>query len=67
MIEKLPAKFLTQDGKQHPTWNAARKHQTGLDLKETMRSAGLGLSDSQLTVLLETVLESWNVSRKGTP
>ncbi len=56
--------FKTPDGVEHPTWNAARKHLTGLDLLDTLREAGPGLSEAQLLALRDQVLASWNVSRK---
>lgn len=57
--------FKTPDGVEHATWNAARKHITGLDLLETLREAGPGLSDEQLTGLRDAVLAAWNVSRRA--
>jgi hypothetical protein len=56
--------FTTPDGIEHPTWNAARKHLTGLDLMDTLRQAGPELEESQLSALLNAVLASWHVSRK---
>lgn len=56
--------FKTPDGAEHPTWNAARKHLTGLDLLDTLREAGPGLSEEQLILLRDRILSGWNVSRK---
>ena len=56
--------FKTPDGAEHPTWNAARKHLTGLDLLNTLREAGHGLAEAQLIALRDRVLADWNVSRK---
>lgn len=64
MIEHIKSRFRTHDGMEHPTWNAARKHMTGLELAETIRSAGPDLSNEQLIRLAEAVLKSWYISRK---
>jgi len=56
--------FKTPDGLEHATWNAARRHLTGLDLLDTLRKAGPGLSDRQLLALRDGLLESWNVSKR---
>ncbi len=56
--------FKTPDGVEHPTWNTARKHLTGLDLLNTLREAGPGLAEAQLVALRDRVLADWNVSRK---
>lgn len=58
--------FKTPDGVEHPTWNAARKHLTGLDLLDTLREAGPGLAESQLVALRDAILAGWSVSRKST-
>lgn len=58
--------FKTPDGVEHDTWNAARKHLTGLDLLETLRAAGPDLADEQLRTLRDRLLADWNVSRKPT-
>lgn len=57
--------FTTPDGVKHETWNAARKHLTGLDLLNTLREAGPDLSESQLIALRDKVLDGWNVSRRA--
>lgn len=56
--------FKTPDGVEHPTWNAARKHLTGLDLLNTLREAGPALAESQLLAMRDRILAGWNVSRK---
>ena len=56
--------FKTPDGVEHPTWNAARKHLTGLDLLNTLREAGPDLAESRLVALRDHILVGWNVSRK---
>lgn len=58
------ATFKTPDGAEHPTWNAARKHLTGLDLLNTLREAGPDLAEDQLLALRDRILAGWNVSRK---
>jgi hypothetical protein len=58
--------FKTPDGVEHATWNAARKHLTGLDLLDTLRETGPGLPEDQLIALRDSILATWNVSRKGT-
>lgn len=60
-----PPTFTTPDGTVHLTWNAARKHLTGLDLLNTLREAGPDLAESQLLALRDRVLEGWNVSKKS--
>lgn len=60
-----PPTFKTPDGAEHPTWNAARKHLTGLDLLDTLREAGPGLTEPQLVALRDALLARWNVSRKS--
>ena len=67
MIERIASKFRTPDGAEHPTWNAARKHQTGLDLLDTMREAGPDLTAEQLARLRNAVVRIWHVSRKKSP
>lgn len=61
------ATFKTPDGAEHPTWNAARKHLTGLDLLNTLREAGPDLGEKQLLALRDRILAGWNVSRKTKP
>lgn len=65
MIEKIASRFKTIDGKEHPTWNEARKHQTGLDLAETIRATAPDLSDSKVTELVNAIFSTWHISRKG--
>lgn len=57
--------FKTPDGAEHPTWNAARKHLTGLDLLATLREAGPDLEERQLVALRDRLLSVWHISRKG--
>lgn len=57
--------FWTPDGTAHRTWNAARKHLTGLDLLETLREAGPNLSEPYLIGLRDAVLRGWYISRKS--
>lgn len=59
--------FKTPDGVEHATWNAARKHLTGLDLLATLREAGPDLAESQLVAMRDRLLENWHVSRKASP
>jgi len=61
---KSAAAFTTPDGREHSTWNAARKHLTGLDLLETLREVAPSLANDQLLALRDAVLASWNVSRR---
>lgn len=65
MIEKIASRFKTIDGKEHPTWNAARKHQTGLDLAETIRATAPDLSESRVAKLVSAISSAWHISRKG--
>lgn len=65
MIEKIASRFKTGDGKEHPTWNAARKHQTGLDLADTIRKAAPSLPEPKVTELVEAIASTWNISRRG--
>jgi hypothetical protein len=65
VIEKIASRFKTADGQEHPTWNAARKHQTGLDLAETIRAAAPSLSGAQVAGLVKAINSAWNVSRRG--
>jgi len=65
MIEKIASKFRTIDGKEHPTWNAARKHQTGLDLAETIRATAPNLPESRVAEMVNAITSTWNVSRRG--
>lgn len=64
-IEKIASRFKTIDGKEHPTWNAARKHQTGLDLAETIRTAAPDLSESKVAKLVSAIASTWHISRRG--
>lgn len=57
--------FKTPDGAEHATWNAARKHLTGLDLLNTLREAGPDLTESQLLALRDAVLAKWRVSLRS--
>lgn len=59
--------FKTPDGVEHATWNAARRHLTGLDLLATLREGAPSLSEEQLIELRDRVMASWNVSRKSPP
>lgn len=59
--------FKTPDGVEHLTWNAARKHLTGLDLLSTIREAAPNLAELQLLAIRDRILADWNVSRKATP
>lgn len=65
VIEKISSKFKTADGIEHPTWNLARKHQTGLDLADTIRAAAPDLSDAKVSELVFAIFQTWHVSRKG--
>ena len=65
MIEKIASRFKTADGLEHPTWNAARKHQTGLDLAETIREAAPDLPQPQVADLVDAIFKAWHVSRRG--
>ncbi len=65
VIEKIASRFKTADGQEHPTWNAARKHQTGLDLAETIREAAPSLSSAQVSELVQAISRIWHVSRRG--
>lgn len=65
MIEKIASRFKTIDGKEHPTWNAARKHQTGLDLAETIRATASDLSEAKVAELVNAIFSTWHISRKG--
>jgi hypothetical protein len=65
VIEKIASRFKTADGQEHPTWNAARKHQTGLDLAETIRKAAPSLSGAQVAGLVKAISSTWNISRRG--
>lgn len=56
--------FKTPDGVEHVTWNAARKHLTGLDLLDTLREGAPDLAEEQLVALRDHLLAGWNVSRK---
>jgi len=64
-IAKGAPTFRTPDGVEHATWNAARKHLTGLDLLETVREAGPDLAEAQVIAIRDAILARWNVSRKG--
>lgn len=65
MIEKISSRFKTADGVEHPTWNAARKHQTGLDLADTIRSAAPSLSKAKVADVVLAIFQKWHVSRRG--
>jgi hypothetical protein len=59
------APFRTPDGAEHKTWNAARKHLTGLDLLQTLQETGLGLVEA--TKARDSVMRHWNVSKRSQP
>lgn len=56
--------FRTPDGMEHETWNAARKHLTGLDLLETIRLAAPDLAEARLVAIRDHIQASWSVSRR---
>lgn len=56
------APFRTPDGIEHKSWNAARKHLTGLDLLATIAAAG-----PDPVSVRDAVMAEWHVSRRSAP
>lgn len=53
------APFKTPDGASHKSWNAARKHLTGLDLLATIQKSG-----PDPVSVRDAVMREWHISRK---
>lgn len=53
------APFTTMDGVTHKTWNAARKHLTGLGLLRTIQGSG-----PDPVSIRDAVMREWRVSRR---